>query len=122
MSLLSQAMDGCHIIDKVTSPDGYGGTITSYKEGAPFDAAITFDTSLEARVADKQGVTSLYTVTTKKNMTLEYHDIFRRDSDKKIFRVTSDGDDKFTPTSASLNMRQVTAEEFQINGQISSDS
>ena len=47
-------------------------------------------------------------------MTLEYHDVFRRIRDGKIFRVTSDGDDKHTPASANLNMRQVTAEEWSI--------
>ena len=46
-------------------------------------------------------------------MTLEYHDVFRRVRDGKIFRVTSDGDDKFTPASTSLDMRQVTAEEIK---------
>jgi hypothetical protein len=51
-------------------------------------------------------------VTTRKTKLLEYHDVFRRESDSKIFRVTSDGDDKHTPESAGLNMRQVTAEEF----------
>ena len=72
-----------------------------------------FDTSIEARVADAQGVTSRYTVTTRRAMTLEYHDVFRRVRDGKIFRVTSDGDDKFTPSSTSLDMRQVTAEEIK---------
>ena len=47
-------------------------------------------------------------------MTLEYHDVFRRSSDNKIFRVTSDGDDRKTPTSAKLDMRQVTAEEWEL--------
>jgi hypothetical protein len=46
-------------------------------------------------------------------MVLQYHDVFRRLSDGKIFRVTSDGDDKFTPDTATLNMRQVTAEEWE---------
>ena len=36
----------------------------------------------------------------------------RRASDGKIFRVTSDGDDKRTPRSAALNMRNVSAEEW----------
>ena len=114
MSLLSEAMEECRLLTKVTTPDGYGGYITTWAEGATFDAAITFDTSIEARTAQKQGVTSLYTVTTGKAMTLEYHDVFRRSSDNKIFRVTSDGDDKKTPASASLNMRQVTAEEWSL--------
>ena len=121
MSLLSEAMEKCVILDKTTAPDGYGGRETSWKEGAEFSAAITFDTSIEARTAEKQGVHSLYTVTTEKSITLEYHEVFKRERDGKIFRVTSDGDDKFTPASAGLNMRQVTAEEYIPNGQITSD-
>lgn len=114
MSLLSEAMDKCVMLDKTTVDDGYGGFKPSYVEGASFNAAVVFDTSIEARVADKQGVSSLYTVTTNRNITLEYHDTFKRMKDGKIFRVTSDGDDKYTPKSATLDMRQVTAEEFQI--------
>lgn len=112
MSLLDDALENCVIMDKTTQPDGYGGYISTYKDGAPFKAAIVFDTSIEARVADKQGVTSLYTITTPKAMMLEYHDVFKRTRDGKVFRVTSDGDDKFTPASATLDMRQVTAEEY----------
>lgn len=114
MSLLEDAMSDCIMLDKQTVPDGYGGTKPQYVEGAPFRAAITFDTSIEARAADKQGVTSLYTVTVSRVVMLEYHDVFRRISDGKIFRVTSDGDDKYTPKSATLDMRQVTAEEYRI--------
>ena len=114
MSLLDEAMDKCQYMDKVRVPDGYGGVTTTWQDGAEFYADIVFDTSMEARVADKQGVTSLYTITTRKNLTLEYHDVFRRLRDGKIFRVTSDGDDKYTPASATLNMRQVTAEEWSL--------
>ena len=114
MSLLSDAMEKCTILNKQTQADGYGGYITTWTDGAEFNAAITFDTSLQARVADKEGVSSLYTVTTERALTLEYHDVFRRERDGKIFRVTSDGDDKFTPQSASLNMRQVSAEEWSV--------
>ena len=55
-----------------------------------------------------------YTITTGKAVNLQYHDVFRRVRDGKIFRVTSDGDDKHTPASAALNMRQVTAEEWEL--------
>ena len=114
MSLLSEAMEPCVMLDKSKTNDGYGGYTTTWTEGVQFDAAIVFDTSIQARQAEASGVTSLYTVTTKKNMHLEYHDVFRRNSDRKIFRVTSDGDDKYTPASASLDMRQVTAEEWAL--------
>lgn len=114
MSLLEEAMEKCTMIDKTTQPDGYGGMIATWVDGAEFIAAIVFDSSLEARIGEHQGVTNLYTVTTKKNVNLQYHDVFRRSSDNKIFRVTSDGDDKKTPASAGLNMRQVSAEEWEI--------
>ena len=100
------------MLNKQTSLDEYGGFINTWVDGAPFNAAIVFDTSIEARVAEMQGVTSRYTVTTSRALTLEYHDVFRRVRDNKLFRVTSDGDDKYTPASASLDMRQVTAEEL----------
>lgn len=114
MSLLSEAMETCQMLDKTKAPDGYGGYINTWSEGVTFEAAITFDTSMQSRIAEKQGVSSLYTVTTNRAMTLEYHEVFKRLKDGKIFRVTSDGDDKYTPESASLNMRQVTAEEWEL--------
>lgn len=114
MSLLSEAMERCVLLTKTVVNDGYGGYTTTWAESANFDAAIVFDTSIQARQAEANGVSSLYTVTTGKALTLEYHDVFRRERDSKIFRVTSDGDDKYTPASASLDMRQVTAEEWTL--------
>lgn len=112
MSLLSDAMTTCVILNKQTEADGYGGYITTWTDGAEFKAAIVLDSSMEARIGEKQGVTALYTVTTSRALNLQYHDVFRRVEDGKIFRVTSDGDDKKTPKSAGLDMRQVSAEEF----------
>ena len=121
MSLLSDAMENCQLIHKTTSDDGYGGWNETWVLGAKFDAAIVLDTSIQAQVALSQGVTGVYTITTKRNVNLQYHDVFKRLSDDKIFRVLTDGDDKKTPPSASLNMRQVTAEEWSLpNGQSAS--
>lgn len=114
MSLLSQAMENCIMLDKTTVADGYGGFTTTWTDGAEFKAAIVLDNSMQARIAEQQGVTAMYTVTTGKAVNLQYHDVFKRLRDKKIFRVTSDGDDKKTPESASLNMRQVSAEEWSL--------
>ena len=112
MSLLSEAMESCKLLDKTRIPDGYGGFDIVWVDSVPFKAAIVLDSSMQARVAEKQGVTALYTVTTEKAVNLQFHDVFRRERDGKIFRVTSDGDDKHTPASAALNMRQVSAEEW----------
>lgn len=114
MSLLSDSMENCKIMDRRTTPDGYGGYTTSWVEGAGFQAAIVINDSIEAKIAEKQGVTAVYTISTKKSINLQYHDVFKRESDNKIFRVTSDGDDKRTPDKANLNMRQVSAEEWTL--------
>lgn len=114
MSLLDSAMETFAYIDKSRQPDGEGGTQTVWTQGAEFSANARFDSSMQARIGEAQGVTALYTITTRKNITLEYHDVVKRLSDNKIFRITSDGDDVKTPESAGLNMRQVTAEEWKI--------
>lgn len=114
MSLLDEYMENCVMIDKTTVSDGRGGFDYAFVEGAEFQAAITLDNSIQAKIAEQQGVTGIYSVTTQKSINLQYHDIFRRSSDGKVFRVTSDGDDKKTPPSATLNMRQVSAEEYTL--------
>ena len=114
MSLLSERMEECVMLERTSVSDGYGGFITSWSEGASLQAAIVYDSSMAAKVASVQGVTDLYTITTSKNINLQYHDVIRRVSDGKTFRVTSKGDDNHTPASASLDMRQVSAEEWEV--------
>lgn len=114
MSLLNEAMTDCQMIHKITEDDGYGGEITRWIGGSKFKAALYLNTSVEAKTAMAAGVTDLYTVTTLKSKKLDYHDVFKRLSDGRIFRVTSDGEDKKTPESAGLNMRQVSAEEWSL--------
>lgn len=102
----------CTMIDKTTVPDGQGGTQRAWVDGASFDAAIIKDSSMQARIAEKQGVTELYTVTTDINVQLDFYDVFRRESDGAIFRVTSNIDDSKTPKVASFQFGQVTAEKW----------
>ena len=112
MSLIDEAMTTVVLMEKTRQPDGEGGFITEWVDGVAFEAAITFDTSIESRIAEKQGVTSRYTITTNKNAKLEFHDVIRRLSDGKVFRISSDGDDVQTPERATFQFLQVTAEEW----------
>jgi len=115
MTMIEESMESCAIMQRVRVPDGEGGFITQWTQGAEFKASITFDSSMQARIADKQGVTSMYTVTTAKNAKLDFHDVIKRLSDGKVFRITSDGDDKQTPARAMFGQYlQVTAEEWVI--------
>ena len=86
MNMIEEGMTACAVMTKVRVPDGEGGFTTEWTEGAGFQAAITFDSSLQAKIAEKQGVKSLYTVTTAKNAKLDFHDVIKRLSDGKIFR------------------------------------
>lgn len=114
MSLLEEFQTACALLDKKRRPDGAGGFLTTWEEGAKFMAGIALNTSVEARTANKLGVTSIYTVTTDKKAVLEYHDVFKRLYDGKVFRVTSDGTDKQSPKMASFEMSVVTAEEWSL--------
>lgn len=114
MSLLDNAFEDFTIINKSKVPDGEGGFITTWTEGAEFSAASRLDNSTVAKIAQAQGVTAVYTIITRKNLTLEFHDVIKRVRDGKIFRVTSDGDDKRTPSTATLDMRSVSAEEWSL--------
>ena len=119
MSLLDEYMSEtgkCVMLDRTTAPDGRGGIIYTYVEGAEFEAAIFLTNSLEGEIAQKQGVTGIYQVTVKRNVRLEYHDIFKRVSDGKTFRVTSKDESK-TPGSSSLDMRVVRAEEYEVTAE-----
>jgi hypothetical protein len=114
MSLLENAYEDFTIINKAVVDDGYGGTTTVWTDGATIKGAMVFDNSTQMKVAQAMGVTSAYTFTVKKNVELDYHTVVRRESDKKIFRLTSNSDDKKTPEEAALDMRQYTAEEWKI--------
>lgn len=112
MSLLSEAFEDFIVINKSVVDDGYGGTITVWTEGAKIKGAMVLDSSTQAKMAETAGVKDLYTLTVTKSLELDFHTVVKRTSDNKIFRLTTDSDDKKTPNSATLNMRQYSAEEW----------
>lgn len=114
MSLLDELKEPCIMLDKQSISDGRGGLVQRWVDGAEIKAAITVDDSTQTKIAQAQGVKAVYTITTAKAINLQFHDVFRRVSDGKIFRVTSDGDDNHTPARAGLDMRVTTAEEWTL--------
>lgn len=112
--LFDNFMETCIRLDKKTIEDGQGGYETEYMDGARFRAAVVKNTTLAARVAEKQGVTEVYTVTTEPNVRLDFHDVFRRVSDGLTFRVTSNAKDSETPSMASFAFAQVSAERWTL--------
>lgn len=114
MSLIENMMDDCVFMNKAKVPDGEGGYTVEWTEGAEIKAAIVLDQTMQARIAEKQGVSSVYTVTTSKDIVLEYHDVLKRVRDGKIFRITSDNGDKVSPNVSTLDISQVTAEKWEL--------
>ena len=112
--LIEDFAEQCTVLEKTRVPDGEGGWTVVWKDGMTFRAAIVHNTTVEARVAEKEGMTSTYTVTTERNMGLDFHDVFRRDSDGDIFRVTSDSKDVQTPDVSSFQFAQVSAEKWSL--------
>lgn len=114
MSLIDEFMTSCVMMDKRSVHDGLGGFSYEWTDGAHFTAAIVKDSSLQARIAEKDGLTELYTVTVYKGASLQFHDVFRRVSDGAVFRVTSNTVDSWTPDSAPLQIGRVFAERWEL--------
>ena len=108
--LVGNFMARCTMLEKKRIPDGQGGFTTGWADAGPFMAAVVKDNTL----AEKQGVTEVYTVTTPTGVGLEFHDVFRRDSDGATFRVTSNAIDSRPPAAATFAFEQVTAERWEL--------
>ena len=114
MSLLENSYEDFTVLNKSVIDDGYGGVTTTWTDGATIKGVMVFNNSTQMKVAQAMGVTSAYTFTVHKDIELDYHTVLRKNSDGRIFRLLSNSDDKKTPPSAGLNMRQYSAEEWSL--------
>lgn len=114
MSLLTERFTDFVIINKSYIDDGYGGVKPTWTEGATIQGAMVHNSDLQSRIAEVMVSKNLYTLTVSRSIELDYHTVLKRKSDDKIFRLTSNSDDNKTPISASLDMRQYSAEEFEL--------
>lgn len=111
MSLLDDFARTCVLLEKSRKPDGEGGYIVEWTDGAEFQNYQALDTSMEARRAEKAGVTSLYSALVDKSVPIEYNDYFRDTVTGETYRVTSEPTDKKSPKSASFSLKYFTAEK-----------
>lgn len=116
VSLLDDFARTCVLMEKKRVPDGAGGYMVQWEEGAEFINYQALDTSMEARRAEKEGVTSLYSALVDKAVPIEYNDYFRDTTTGETYRVTSDPSDKESPKSASFSLKYFTAEKRALPG------
>ena len=110
MSLLDDFARPCVRLEPTRVADGSGGWKTSWAPGVAFTARLALDTSMEARRAERDGVTSLYTVLVDKPLTLAYGDYFRDTETGTAYRVTSRPEEKSAPALSTLPLKSFTAE------------
>lgn len=113
-NLIGAFMTDCVEMKKTRVPDGLGGFKTQWTQGAAFRAAVIKNDSLAASVAEKQGVTEVYTVTTEPGVGLDFHEVFRRLEDGATFRVTTNSADSRPPSVATFDFEQVKAERWEL--------
>ena len=104
-------------MEKKRTPDGAGGYIVAWTEGAEFLNYQALDTSMEARRAEKEGVTSVYSALVNKTVPIEYNDYFRDTSAGNTDRVTSNPEERAAPRSAGPTVRALkffTAERKEL--------
>ena len=112
--LIDCVMVPCVFMEKRQEPDGSGGKKTVWEDSNPLSAAIIRDTSTEARIAEAAGTVETYTVTVSRSVHLKYHDVIKRLSDGKTFRITSDNAEKKAPVCTALDIAQSTAEAWRL--------
>ena len=105
MSLLDDFSQQCVLMEKKRVPDGAGGYEVTWTEGAEFLNYQALDTSMEARRAEKEGVTSVYSALVNKTVPIEYMDYFRDVASGVTYRVTSNPEEREAPKSAGATIR-----------------
>lgn len=114
MSLLDDFARPCVLMEKTRVPDGEGGYTVSWAEGVTFYNYQALDSSMEARRAEKEGVTSLYSALVDKTLPIEYNDYFKDTTTGLTYRVTSSPSEKESPKSATFALKYFTAERKEL--------
>lgn len=112
MSLIEEFVTDYVRMVKTAVPDGESGHIVSWTEGKSFRAALVQKSFTEQTVAEREKVSTTYTVTVDRSVELKYHDVFKRLSDGQMFRVISKPIK--TPPCATFQFAQVTAGEWTL--------
>lgn len=89
---------------------GFGTFEPQYTDGAAFRAGISTASSTEARIAERNGMKTIYNIAHLPAITLHRDDRVRRMKDGRVYRITSDSADMTTPERASIQYAIVTAE------------
>ena len=114
MSLLDDFARDCVLMTKTVTADGAGGYDVTWTEGASFANYQALNTSAEAQIAERQGMTSIYEALVIKSLPISYNDVFKDTSTGLTYRVTSCPEDKEAPSSSTFDLKYFTAERWDL--------
>lgn len=112
--LYESMMVPCVLMEKTRVADGVGGWTTEWTEGAQFMAAILKNNTIQAKLAEKEGMDEVYTITVERGLPIGFHDAIKRISDGKVFQITSEAKDNESPTFSTINFGQFTAKAWSL--------
>lgn len=112
MSLYTQRLEQFYIVEKTETRDGYGGTSIIYEKKDPFFGALVLKGTNIPEIAQKAEIEQNFSIITDKSDVLKFEDVLFRVKNGKYYEVTTNGEDNYTPETASLNMRAVDVKEL----------
>ena len=115
VSLLDDYRFTCLMMYKVPVPDGVGGFVNEWHEGAEISVVFEYNASTEMLIAEKAGTKRSYRVYVPKNVEMDFNDRFKRLEDGQIFRVTNVGTDRYTPKGSNLDLRLLEVERSELS-------
>lgn len=101
----------CTKREKKETPDGEGGSYTTFRDGQKLEIAIVKDRVADPIIADRENVLNTYTLTYKSGI-LKYHDIIKRDDDGRTFLIITSENDSRPPALAGFDFKQVKAVDY----------
>ena len=93
--------------------DGYGGQAYRVVEGLHFNAVLILGNSIQAEIAQKQGVTGIYTLAYPKRLNIPARTVIRRVKDGKYLR-TIELDGNPMPDESSIKVKVTRAEDYTL--------
>jgi len=118
MSLIESMMVNCTRLIRTVASDGVLGHEVTYRKGAGFRAAIILQKPQQVTEAERPDFHDEYTVVVYAGTALAYQEVFMRDSDSAVFRVTGDPRDTQAPAMSSVQIAKTTAERFDLDGEL----
>lgn len=99
-------------LNKISQSDGLGGIEFVYIDGVSFKGVITRESNIQTRIAEREGLKAIYTLSTSKNIQIDFGDLIK--CENKVYKVVSIKNELQTPSFSSLDLQQYELEKYEI--------